>query len=78
MTDEFIMNRQDFEPTVSSPTLTALLCCPFCGSKATMYECNDGWYVDCTEENDCDFIPTMQNGYHKKEDAVAKWNKRAT
>tara|TARA_R110000850_G_scaffold19111_1_gene58419 strand:- start:170 stop:439 length:270 start_codon:yes stop_codon:yes gene_type:complete len=27
MTDEFIMNGQDFEPTVSSPTCTALLYC---------------------------------------------------
>jgi hypothetical protein len=35
MTDEFIMNGQDFEPTVSSPTCTALLC----GDKVTYPRC---------------------------------------
>jgi ssDNA-binding Zn-finger/Zn-ribbon topoisomerase 1 len=52
--------------------------CPFCGSEATIYELKCGWYVDCGNDDDCSFTPRLQEGIHRKEDAVAKWNTRDT
>lgn len=54
-----------------------LLPCPFCGHFSTHpYEMSDGWYIDCSNDVDCNFNPSQQNGMHKKEDAINGWNRR--
>jgi hypothetical protein len=52
--------KKDLEkPTVSSPTCTALLCCPFCGSEPVFPESKDT-YGTCYEAGceDCG-LPTL-------------------
>ncbi|MAO21761.1 MAG: hypothetical protein CMJ25_13515 [Phycisphaerae bacterium] len=69
------MENDQEKPTVSSPTCTALLCCPFCGGKAKM---NDDGYetehkaVSCM---DCLSMTAFQNN---EEEAVVAWNKRSS
>jgi len=79
------MENEQEKPTVSSPTCTALLCCPFCGSDALLvdlYEINKStWGVD----HDGRFLVECPNGQcHVRstartisaEKAIKKWNKR--
>jgi len=53
-----------------------LLSCPFCGENPAVYEITDGWYVDCNNDDSCNFVPQQQNGIHRKQDAIDKWNIR--
>tara|TARA_R110000822_G_scaffold5332_4_gene22799 strand:- start:629 stop:910 length:282 start_codon:yes stop_codon:yes gene_type:complete len=93
MTDEFIMNGQDFEPTVSSPTYTALLCCPFCGSSnieedwgavtqgSIDYQCGDITCADCEAKVTIELRGEEVDWHGDKSGSVrlkAKWNKRAS
>lgn len=55
-----------------------LLPCPFCGGDAIMYELRCGWYVDCNQDDTCSHHPQQQEGIHRKEDAIAKWNKASS
>ena len=69
--------KKDLEqPAVSSPTCTALLCCPFCGSgvKLERYSSDrdrDASKIECYS---CDFT-VIKNS---KIETVNAWNKRAT
>tara|TARA_R110001599_G_scaffold100770_9_gene258156 strand:+ start:12224 stop:12448 length:225 start_codon:yes stop_codon:yes gene_type:complete len=74
------MENDQEKPTVSSPTCTALLCCPFCGSEA--YDCPDNSYGDgiigCSQ---CEPEPTiayMAGNKIEHEKAIKAWNKRAS
>lgn len=71
------MEKNQEKPTVSSPTCTQLLCCPFCGSEATASDS----FVGCTSV-DCEvhsFVATFDSDKAgEKEDAVKAWNKRVT
>ena len=93
MTGEFIMNGQDFEPTVSSPTCTALLCCPFCGSSnieedwgavtqgSIDYQYGDITCTDCEANVTIELRGEEVDWTGDKSGSVrlkAKWNKRAT
>ena len=51
--------------------------CPFCGGKAAIYELKCGWYVDCSDDDNCSHNPSQQNGIHMKQDAIDNWNTRA-
>lgn len=83
------MENDQEKPTVSSPTCTALLCCPFCGSEAKLDDCRLIWRVCCTE---CDGLilgeraPEPESEKHEseidwdyyKKTAISAWNKRAS
>ncbi len=70
--------KKDLENlTVSSPTCTSLLCCPFCGSDVKLL---GGIYSQESISIWCKGRGCMANisyGYDKDE-AIRKWNKRAT
>lgn len=50
--------------------------CPFCGSKATLHERTDGFYVDCASQyRFCTVLPSTWI-YKTEEDAIEAWNRR--
>ena len=67
------MENDQEKPTVSSPTCTALLCCPFCGGEAKM---NDDGYETEYKAVSCIECLSMTAYQNNEEDAVAVWNKR--
>ena len=83
------MENNQGKPTVSSPTFTALLCCPFCGSEAKLDDLRLMWRACCTS---CDALilgeraPELGSEKHEaeidwnyyKNTAINAWNKRAT
>lgn len=64
--------------------MTELKPCPFCGSKAKIFDTMDGeWYVSCSQSEYqetgiiCSCIPSTWI-YDTKEDAIEAWNRRAS
>lgn len=51
--------------------------CPFCGLPPVVHEFEDGWTVECYPQNKCPVEPVLQEHYHRKENAIKAWNKRA-
>lgn len=76
------MENNQEKPTVSSPTSTALLCCPFCGSEAFCGD-DDSYgtgFIGCANDYcKIDSWVSFQTGNVKqKESAISAWNQRAT
>ncbi len=86
------MENDQEKPTVSSPTSTALLCCPFCGGKGELdISGNDNMsysvrraFVECCDCEACAEIFYNNKDYDKnlskecEQNAIDAWNKRAT
>ncbi len=73
------MNDSKDQKAATEPPLdcrVSPLPCPFCGGKAVAHEGREGWWVDCTGEG-CAVEPKTAEPRHRKEDAIAAWNKRA-
>lgn len=72
------MENEQEKPTVSSPTCTALLCCPFCGGAGVVTIRPRGFRVEC--ENRKTYCSMNMRTRHASETGLAKelWNKRAT
>ena len=73
------MNEQE-KPTVSSPTCTALLCCPFCGSKAELRSDSDEVTMDGNLPHwvCCTHCMGNAGSHYEPKDAVDTWNDRAS
>lgn len=57
--------------------LSELLCCPFCGANAFIWQTHMGLKVSCSK--DCITMPPRSDmGFTSKEQAIEYWNKRAT
>ena len=73
------MESDQEKQTVSSPTCTALLDCPFCGSKA--YDCTDNSYgtgiIGCGQCEPEPLVLYEAGNTEDKNKAIATWNKRA-
>lgn len=51
--------------------------CPFCGSKATLHERADGFFVDCsTQFGFCSVMPATWV-FKSEDEAIEGWNRRA-
>lgn len=77
-------NKQE-KPTVSSPTCTALLCCPFCGSEMKYTKVGRDWHrVEPEKEHDYECIlydsqhDFPQDNITSLQAAYESWNTRAT
>ena len=69
------MENEQEKPTVSSPTSTALLCCPFCGSEAEVKRMGTrrvSMIIGCTDCG-CD----LETGETWIDENI-RWNQRAS
>ena len=80
-------STSNHQPTVSSPTCTALLCCPFCDGKGELEQINEtnqiyGYQVYCVECQASANPAWAKSTYCKERDvisdAINAWNKRAS
>lgn len=76
------MENGQEKPTVSSPTCTALLCCPFCGDKEAYIneqtcEVDDNIYHDFYNVY-CPMCCASVDYGEDKEKTIELWNKRAS
>jgi hypothetical protein len=56
--------------------MNELKSCPFCGSRATLHERTDGFYVDCAMKRGfCSVMPSTWV-YKTEEEAINAWNRR--
>lgn len=86
------MGNDQENPTVSSPTCTALLCCPFCGGKGEVilsgnsdisYSVGQA-FAECSDCEACAEVFFNEKDYDKslsekcEQDAITAWNRRAS
>ena len=70
--------------TVSSPTSTALLCCPFCGGNHVSVDTAEpnterfGYGVTCLKDGCMGNIYKHDYSYMSEELAINAWNQRAS
>lgn len=72
------MSKQETSANVSNPTDLALLCCPFCSSKAEFDFDFVGKYEVTMHNVTCTACEARTGDFHGKLDAATAWNKRAS
>jgi len=49
--------------------------CPFCGGEPFKLDCEQGWHLECAND-DCISQPALSGFHHRYENAVKAWNTR--